>query len=90
MVRKTKKVAAAIKMINNPLTRRRLRKKPKARPSRNSTTRSTSRSPTRKAVRNVIMRSNPLRDCGSIGGAKKKTRRKARKRKSCGCSKSWF
>ena len=32
----------------------------------------------------VNMKYNPVRDCGSIGGAKKKTV------KSCGCNKSWF
>ena len=73
-----KKVAPAIEMKSNPLTRRRGR----------SRSRSRSRSNTKKTVQKVKMHYNPVRDCGSIGGGKK--RRKSKRRKTCGCNKSWF
>ena len=84
--KKSKKVAPDIKMNNNPLTRKRRNR---------SRSRSKSRSPsksknklTKKAMQKVKMNYNPVRDCGSIGGGKKKTRKQ--KKKSCGCNKSWF
>lgn len=86
--KKTKKVAPAIKMNTNPLTRKR---RNRSRSRSKSRSRSRSKSPlrsknklTKKAMEKVNMNYNPVRDCGSIGGAKKKTR------KSCGCNKSWF
>ena len=80
--KKTKKVAPAIKMNNNPLTRKR-RNRSRSRSRSKSPSKSKNKS-TNKAMQKVKMNYNPVRDCGSIGGAKKKTR------KSCGCNKSWF
>lgn len=67
-----KKVAPAIEMKSNPLTRRKKRSK----------SRSPSRPNTKKTQQKVKMHYNPVRDCGSIGGGKK--RRKSKRRKS------WF
>ena len=69
-----KQVAPDIKMKSNPLTRRK--------------NQSQSRPDTKKTVQKVKMHNNPVRDCGSIGGGKK--RRKSKRGKSCGCNKSWF
>lgn len=78
MPSKTKKVVPAIKMIKNPLTRKRKR-------NRLLTRKSGSRSSSTSCSHGVKMYDNPVRDCGSIGGGKKK-----RKKKSCNCSTSWF
>jgi hypothetical protein len=64
-----KKVAPAIEMKSNPLTRRK----------KSSRSRSLSRQNT---VQKVKMHYNPVRDCGSIGGGKKRKKSKRRK--------SWF
>ena len=83
--KKSKKIAPDIKMNSNPLTRRRRNRSKSRSPSKN-------RKKTKEAMQKVKMLYNPVRDCGSIGGGKKKTRKKTRKqkKKSCGCNKSWF
>ena len=77
-----KKVAPAIEMKSNPLTRRK----------KISRSRSPSRPNTKKTLQKVKMVYNPVRDCGSIGGTKKKKKKqkKKQKKKSCDCNKLWF
>ena len=67
-----KKIAPTIEMKSNPLTRRK----------RRTRSQSPSRPNTKKTLQKVKMHYNPVRDCGSIGGGKK--RRKSKRRKS------WF
>ena len=83
----TTKIVPDIEMKSNPLTRKRRNR---------LTTRLSSKNVGKKnAIKKVKMLYNPVRDCGSIGGGKKKTRKYTKKytrekRKSCGCNKSWF
>jgi|TARA_Y100001935_G_C17276474_1_gene494960 hypothetical protein len=76
-----------VKMQSNPLSRINIKTKSKS----NSNTK------TKNLYKNVKMRYNPVRDCGSIGGTKKTIKKKTRKKKTrkkkkkdCGCSKMWF
>lgn len=82
-----------VKMQNNPLTRR----KSKSNSNKKTKSKSNNTNETKKICKNIKMSYNPVRDCGSIGGAKKKRTQKYKKqknrknnKKSCGCSNMWF
>jgi len=84
-----------VKMQNNPLTRRKSKTNSKTNSNKKTESKSNSTNDTKKLCKNIKMSYNPVRDCGSIGGAKKNRTRKNRKQKnrknnSCGCSNMWF